>query len=70
MEIQRGNCASIFGTVESPKLLEELFELFELFDTKSDHLSQLRLFNHLKSSFSEKATKKFVAFSEKLNFRL
>ena len=24
-EIQRGNCASILGTVESPKLLEELF---------------------------------------------
>ena len=34
MEIQRGNCASILGTVESPKLLEELFDLF---DTKSDH---------------------------------
>ena len=29
MEIQRGNCASILGTVESPKLLEELFELFD-----------------------------------------
>ena len=26
MEIQRGNCASILGTVESPKLLEELFD--------------------------------------------
>ena len=25
MEIQRGNCASILGTVESQKLLEELF---------------------------------------------
>ena len=37
MEIQRGKCASILGTVESPKLLEELFDLF---DTKS----QLRLF--------------------------
>ena len=34
MEIQRGNCASILGTVESPRLLEELFDLF---DTKSDH---------------------------------
>ena len=34
MEIQRGNCASILGTVESPTLLNELFELF---DTKSDH---------------------------------
>ena len=34
MEIQRGNCASILGTVESPKLLEELFDLF---DSKSDH---------------------------------
>ena len=34
MEIQRGNCASILGTVESPRLFEELFELF---DTKSDH---------------------------------
>ena len=33
-EIQRGNCASILGTVESPKWLEELFDLF---DTKSDH---------------------------------
>ena len=31
MEIQRGNCASILGTVERPKLLEELF------DTKSEH---------------------------------
>ena len=28
------NCASILGTVESPGLLDELFELF---DTKSDH---------------------------------
>ena len=26
MDIQRGNCASILGTVESPKLLEELFD--------------------------------------------
>ena len=34
MEMQQGNCASILGTVESPRLLEELFELF---DTKSDH---------------------------------
>ena len=34
-EIQRGNCASILGTVQSPKLLEELFDLF---DTKSDHI--------------------------------
>jgi hypothetical protein len=34
MEIQRGNCASILGTEESPKLLEELFDLF---DTMSDH---------------------------------
>merc|ERR1712051_277756 len=34
MEIQRGNCASILGTVESPTLLNELFELF---DTKSDN---------------------------------
>ena len=34
MEIQRGNCASILGTVESPRLWEELFDLF---DTKSDH---------------------------------
>ena len=34
MEIQRGNFACILGTVESPKLLEELSELF---DTKSDH---------------------------------
>ena len=34
MEIERGNCASILGTVESPRLLEELFDLF---DTKSDH---------------------------------
>ena len=34
MEIQRGNCARILGIVESPKLLEELFELFK---TKSDH---------------------------------
>ena len=33
-EVQRGNCASILGTVESSKLLEELFDLF---DTKSDH---------------------------------
>ena len=31
MEIQRGNCASILGSLESPKLLEKLF------DTKSDH---------------------------------
>jgi len=38
MEIQRGNCGSILGTVESPKLLEELFEFLTLsFDTKSDH---------------------------------
>ena len=29
-----GSCASILGAVESPKLLEELFELF---DTNSDH---------------------------------
>ena len=29
MEIQRGNCASILGTVESPKLLEELFKFFD-----------------------------------------
>ena len=34
MEIPRRNCTSILGTVESPKLLEELFELFY---TKSDH---------------------------------
>ena len=34
MEIQRGNCASILGTVESPRLLDKLFDLF---DTKSDH---------------------------------
>ena len=34
MEIQRGNCASILGTVESPKILEELFHLF---NSKSDH---------------------------------
>ena len=27
MEIQTGNCASILGTVESPRLLEELFDL-------------------------------------------
>ena len=32
MEIQRGNCASILDTLESPRLLEELSELFE-----SDH---------------------------------
>ena len=35
MEIQKENCARILGTVESPRLLEELFELF---DTKSDML--------------------------------
>ena len=29
MEIQRSNSASITATVESPKLLNELFELFE-----------------------------------------
>ena len=34
IEIQRGNCASILGTGESPKLIEELFDIF---DTKSDH---------------------------------
>ena len=45
MEIQRGNCASILGTVESPKLLEELFDLF---DTKS----QLRLFLSFRQMFS------------------
>ena len=38
MEIQRGNCARILGIVESPKLLEELFELFK---TKSDHYLRL-----------------------------
>ena len=37
MEIQRGNCASILGTVESPGLLEELFDLFY---TKSDNFLQ------------------------------
>ena len=37
MEIQRGNCASILGTVESPELLEELFDLFY---TKSDNFLQ------------------------------
>ena len=41
MEIQRGNCASILGTVESPNLLEELFELFDR------PLSQLKLFSQL-----------------------
>ena len=34
MEIQKENCARILGTVESPRLFEELFELF---DAKSDH---------------------------------
>ena len=29
MEIQRGNCASVLGTVESPKLLQELFNVFD-----------------------------------------
>ena len=33
MEVQRGNCASVLGTVESPKLLQELFNLL---DTKPD----------------------------------
>ena len=27
MDVQRGNCASVLGTVESPKLLQELFNL-------------------------------------------
>ena len=29
MEVQRGNCASVLGTVESPKLLQELFNLLD-----------------------------------------
>ena len=33
MEVQRGNCASVLGTVESPKLLQELFNVL---DTKPD----------------------------------
>ena len=37
MEIQRGNWASILGTVVSPGLLEELFDLFY---TKSDNFLQ------------------------------
>ena len=44
MEIQRGNFASILGTVESPKLLEELVELV---DTKSNHYHSLGCFNDL-----------------------
>ena len=44
MEIQRGNCASILGTVESPKLLQEIVDLF---DTKSDHYHSSGCFNHL-----------------------
>ena len=43
-EIQRGNCARILGTVESPKLLEELFDLF---DTKSDHYHSYGCFNYV-----------------------
>ena len=34
MEAQRGNCASMMSTVESPKLLEEF--LYNLFETKLD----------------------------------
>ena len=34
MEAQRGNCASMMSTVESPKLLEEF--LHNLFETKLD----------------------------------
>ena len=33
MEVQKGNCASVLGTVESPKLLQELFDIL---DTKPD----------------------------------
>ena len=33
MEVQRNNCACVLGTVESPKLLQELFDVL---DTKSD----------------------------------
>ena len=29
MEVQRGNCASVLGTVESPKLLQELFNVLD-----------------------------------------
>ena len=29
LEIQRGNCASVLGTVESPKLLQELFNVLD-----------------------------------------
>ena len=32
MEIQRGNCASVLCTIASPKLLNELFELFKAKD--------------------------------------
>ena len=32
-EVQRGNCATVLGTVESPKLLQELFNVL---DTKPD----------------------------------
>ena len=32
MEIQRGNCASVLCTIASPKLLNELFELFKAND--------------------------------------
>ena len=37
MEIQRGNCACILGTFERPESPRLLEELFDLFDTKSDH---------------------------------
>ena len=32
MEIQRGNCASVLCSIASPKLLNELFELFKAKD--------------------------------------
>ena len=39
MEIQTRNCANIWGTVESPKLLEGLFDTKTIITAKAEQLN-------------------------------
>ena len=46
MEIQTGNCASILGTMESPKLLEGLYSLFNTKTIITAKAEQSHTFRH------------------------